>query len=232
MGDTPRSPLHAALSVLRGHWVPIRALGRRHRRRILKHLLTLTPRDRYLRFGYAASDAQVERYALSLDFSRDELLGVFNRRLDVVAMAHLAYSVPGPDVDTAEFGVSVLERYRGRGLGSRLFELACLHARNRECRYLLIHALSENQPMLRIAEKSGAWVEEVAEGSVSARLHLPEDTWRSHAEQALEDGLGELDFRLKMQAKQIQDFVGNLQSDSPERVGEDAPPAAPPESAS
>ncbi|MBH9551379.1 GNAT family N-acetyltransferase [Inhella gelatinilytica] len=231
MGDSHRSPLHAALAALRGHWVPIRALGRRHRRRILKHLLTLTPSDRYLRFGYAASDAQIERYALSLNFDRDELLGVFNRRLEVVAMAHLAYAPAGPDLDTAEFGVSVLERYRGRGLGSRLFELACLHARNRNCRYLLIHALSENQPMLHIAAKSGAWVEEVAEGSVSARLHLPEDTWGSHAEQAIEDGLGELDFRLKMQAKQIKDFVETLQADAPERVSEDAPPQQPPESA-
>ncbi|MBB5204661.1 RimJ/RimL family protein N-acetyltransferase [Inhella inkyongensis] len=222
------SPLRTALAALRGNWVPIRSLGRRHRRRILKHLLALGGPDRYLRFGYAASDGQIERYALSLEFGRDELLGVFNRRLELVAMAHLAYTLSGPEADTAEFGVSVLERYRGRGLGSRLFELACLHARNRNMRFLLIHALSENQAMLRIAEKAGAWVEEVAEGSVSARLHLPEDNWRSHAEQALEEGLGELDFRLKHQAKQLQDFVDSVQTEVRDLLGDDAPPPADP----
>lgn len=225
----PASPLRKAFSVWSGGWVPIRSMSRRHRRRVLKHLLALTPADRYLRFGYAAGDTQIERYALSLDFTRDEVLGIFNRRLDLVAMAHLAYTLSGPEVDTAEFGVSVLDRYRGRGLGSRLFQRACLHARNRNMSFLLIHALSENQAMLRIAEKAGAWQEEVEQGSVSARLHLPHDDWRSHAEQALEDGLGELDFRLKHQAKQLQDFVGSVQTEVRELLGDDRPPSPPSE---
>src|ERR1044071_9803676 len=53
-------------------WVPIRSLTSRHRSRILTHLLALDPRDRYLRFGHSASDAQIARYADSLDFDRDE----------------------------------------------------------------------------------------------------------------------------------------------------------------
>lgn len=228
--SAPASPLRSALAAWRGSWVPIRSLGRRHRRRILGHLLALSPADRYLRFGYAAGDHQVERYAQSLNFSRDELLGVFNRRLELVAMAHLAFSLGGAEADTAEFGVSVLQRYRGRGLGSRLFELACLHARNRDMRFLLIHALSENQAMLRIAEKAGAWAEAVEAGSVSARLHLPADNWASHAEQALEQGLGELDFRLKVQAKQMQEFVDSVQTEVRELLGDDRAPAPPPDS--
>src|SRR6218665_3946602 len=72
-------------------WVPIRSLARRHRRRIKEHLLSLSERDRYLRFGYPASDEQIGRYAMGLDFERDEVLGIFNRRLELVAMAHLAY---------------------------------------------------------------------------------------------------------------------------------------------
>jgi len=224
----PASPLRKAFAVWSGGWVPIRSLSRRHRRRVLKHLLALTPADRYLRFGYAAGDLQIERYALGLDFARDEVLGIFNRRLELVAMAHLAYTLTGPEADTAEFGVSVLDRYRGRGLGSRLFQLACVHARNRNMGFLLIHALSENRAMLRIAEKAGAWQEEVEHGSVSARLHLPHDDWRSHAEQALEEGLGELDFRLKHQAKQLQDFVDSVQTEVRELLGDDRPPPPPP----
>ena len=144
-------------------WVPIRSLERRHRHRIAAHLLLLTPEDRYLRFGYLASDEQINSYAMGLDFARDEVLGIFNRRLELVAMAHLAYQ-PLPNAQTpnapkqpmAEFGVSVLTRARGKGFGARLFEHAALHARNRGVDTMFIHALSENAPMLKIAQRHPA----------------------------------------------------------------------------
>ena len=75
-------------------WCPIRALAPRHRARILTHLLALDEADRHLRFGYAASDSHVGRYVDQLDFERDEVYGVFNRRLELVAMARLAVSLP------------------------------------------------------------------------------------------------------------------------------------------
>lgn len=212
-----------------GGWVPIRSLADRHRQRIAGHLLELGRDDRYLRFGHAATDAQIERYADSMDFERDEVFGIFSRRLELVAMAHLAY-LPDAELpaDTAEFGVSVLPRFRGCGLGKRLFQLACLHARNRQRRYLLIHALAENAAMLHIAQSAGAWVEEAEAGSVSSRLHLPDDSWASHVEEAVETGLGEIDFRLKRQARQVQEFVERLQSEVRDLLGDDAPPESEP----
>jgi hypothetical protein len=36
--------------------------------------------DRYLRFGYPANDEQIRRYVDQLNFDRDELFGIFNRR--------------------------------------------------------------------------------------------------------------------------------------------------------
>lgn len=205
-----------------GGWVPIRSLSRRHRKRIARHLLALEGQDRYLRFGYAAGDAQIERYALSIDFERDEVLGVFSRRLQLVALAHLAYPRPDAEMqDTAEFGVSVMPRFRGCGLGSRLFQLCCLHARNRQMRFLLIHALTENAAMLRIAERAGAWVEATEAGTVTQRLHLPEESLLSHMEEAMETGLGELDFRLKRGARQMQDLVDTVQAEVKELLGDD-----------
>ena len=58
------------------------------------HLLALEPADRYLRFGYAASDDQIRRYAEQLNFERDDIFGIYNRRLELIAMAHLAYTTP------------------------------------------------------------------------------------------------------------------------------------------
>jgi hypothetical protein len=87
-------------------------------------------------------------------------------------------------------------------------------------RYLLIHALTENQAMLRIAERAGAWREAVEVGNVTSRLHLPDDSWLSHVEEAMETQLGELDFRIKMQAKQVRDFVDSVQVEVKDWLGD------------
>lgn len=207
----PLAGARAALERL-STWVPIRSLARRHRRRIIEHLLALEPQDRYLRFGYPASDEQIRKYALSLDFARDEVLGIFNRRLQLIALAHVAYGqpVPGePQRTMAEFGVSVLAQSRSRGLGRRLFDAAALHARNRGIDTLFIHALSENRPMLRIAAAAGATVERDG-GESAAWLRLPKDTVGSRVEQALERHLGELDFQFKRQAQVLSEFVDGV----------------------
>jgi len=208
----PLASARAALERL-ATWVPIRSLARRHRRRLIEHLLALDPHDRYLRFGYPASDEQIRKYALGIDFARDEVLGIFNRRLQLIALAHLAYAQPlsgsAQERTMAEFGVSVLPGSRGRGLGRRLFDAAALHARNRGIDTLFIHALSENRPMLRIAAAAGALVERDG-GESAAYLRLPPDTFSSQVEQALERHLGELDFQFKRQAQVLGEFVDGV----------------------
>ena len=182
-------------------WVPIRSLVARHRARILAHLLALNESDRYLRFGYPASNAQIEQYVSRIDFERDEVFGIFNRRLQLIAMAHLAY-LGGVAETAAEFGVSVLPKVRGRGFGARLFDHAVLHARNRGVDTLVIHALSENRAMLRIARNAGASVQR--EGSESqAVLKLPPEDMASRVGQLVEDRAAELDYQLKVQARRM-----------------------------
>src|SRR6185295_6873112 len=180
-------------------WVPIRSLGPRHRERIAAHLMALDERSRYLRFGYVASDAQIRRYVDTLDFEHDEVFGIFNRRLELIALAHLAHR----DADTtrgraaaSEFGVSVLPKARRRGFGRRLFEHAMLHARNRHVETMFIHALSENTAMLKLARNAGATIER--EGSESeAWLKLPPDSIASHLDELLGERVAELDYRMK-----------------------------------
>lgn len=189
-------------------WVPIRSLSERHRPRILAHLLVLSEQDRYLRFGYAASDAQIAHYVDLIDFSRDEVFGIFNRRLELVAMAHLAMTPisPKPSRTEGEFGVSVLAKVRGRGYGARLFDHAVLHARNRHVDTLLIHALSENTAMLRIVRKAGSTVERDG-GESQARLKLPPDNLLSHVDAMVEDQAAELDYRLKVNARRVDGVI-------------------------
>ena len=51
--------------------VPIRSLGPTNRARIASHLLALDAQDRYLRFGYTATDEQIQRYVDRINFDQD-----------------------------------------------------------------------------------------------------------------------------------------------------------------
>jgi GNAT superfamily N-acetyltransferase len=190
-------------------WIPIRSLGPRHRGRIAAHLLSLKESDRYLRFGYLATDAQISKYVDTLDFEQDEVFGIFNRKLELIAMAHLAHSLsrrPAGYPAMSEFGVSVLPHARGRGLGARLFEHAMLHARNRGMQTLFIHALSENAAMLKIARNAGATVERAGSES-EAWLRLPPDTLASHVGEMVGQRAAELDYGLKRGARQVSGLL-------------------------
>jgi GNAT superfamily N-acetyltransferase len=197
-------------------WVPVRSLGPRHRTRIAAHLTSLDERSRYLRFGYVATDSQIGRYVDTLDFEHDEVFGIFNRRLELIALAHLAHLDADPARGreaASEFGVSVLPKSRRRGFGRRLFEHAMLHARNRHVQTMFIHALSENTAMLKLARSAGATIER--DGSESeAWLKLPPDSLASHLDQLLVDGAAEIDYRMKQQARRPDDG-----SAGPETVG-------------
>jgi RimJ/RimL family protein N-acetyltransferase len=190
--------------------VPIRSLGPSHRPRIEAHLLALDANDRYLRFGYAATDEQIRRYVEQLDFEDDEVFGIYNRKLELIAMAHLAFSRDPQASRCAEFGVSVLAKARGRGWGSRLFERAVIHARNEGVELLFIHALSENAAMIRIARKAGATLERFG-SETEAHLRLPPATLDTRVSELVVEQLAQTDYRLKRQAKTFWAFLAGVQ---------------------
>lgn len=202
-GAVRQLPQPAPDAPTRRDWVPIRTLGPRHRGRIARHLTALDGRSRYLRFGFPATDAQIARYVDTIDFENDEAFGIFNRHLELIAMAHLAHRSAEPgrgQPASSEFGVSVLPGARRRGFGSRLFENAMLHTRNRGIQMMLIHALSENTPMLNIARRAGATVER--DGSESqARLRLPPGSFASHIDALIGERAAEVDYQWKRHAR-------------------------------
>jgi GNAT superfamily N-acetyltransferase len=194
------------------HWVPIRDLKPRHRRRILDHLLSLDEHDRYLRFGFTAPLEQLGRYVASIDFRRDEVFGIFSRHLQLLAVAHLAAMPNGAVRGSAmEFGVSVLPAGRGKGLGLRLFKHAITHARNRGASHLIIHALTENAPMLHIASKAGAVVERHGQDA-EGWLKLPRDTVATHLDSSLQSWAAEVIYRVKYWTVHFGDWLRMLAS--------------------
>jgi GNAT superfamily N-acetyltransferase len=191
--------------------VPIRSLGGNHRARICAHLKALDAHDRYFRFGFSSTDAQIERYTDSLNFERDEIFGIYNRSLKLIAMAHLAYSSEDRSHAASEFGVSVLAPARGRGFGKRLFERAMMHARNEGVQKMFLHVLSENAIMLSIARKAGAKV--VRDGAESeAHLHLPPATVNTQVAEIVEEHMAQANYRMKVQAQQFRGWLDRLEA--------------------
>jgi GNAT superfamily N-acetyltransferase len=214
VGEDPKPPQPMLAAP---QWVPAKRLGERDRGAIAQHLLQLNADDRYLRFGHAASDEQIERYVNKLRMGSDQLIGVYNRQLQLVAMVHLAGPTVDVAVDEAELGISVSAHLRGKGYGKRLFEHAMLLCRNRGITTLRIHALSENRVMLHLAQSAGAQVER--DGSeAEAVLKLPRSNVATWWEAWLEDRAAYLDFTFKQ---------WSLDPDTPEAQTEEASAAVP-----
>ena len=73
-----------------------------------------------------------------------------------------------------------------------------------------IHALSENAAMLKIARNGGAQVQR--EGSESeAYLVLPQATLDSQVKGLLQEQMAEIDYQLKLQARQFREWLGLAQ---------------------
>ncbi len=177
-------------------WVPIRSLAARHRGRVCRHLLALGDEDRARRFGHLASDERIQHYTQQMDFDADALFGVFDRRLKLVALVHLAFQAHG---GAAEFGISLLPAVRGRGIGALLFEHAITLARNRSVHQLMIHLARDNAPMLAIVRRAGADL--AFNGSdAMATLPLARETLGSQMQEMLGRQAAELDYRMKSHA--------------------------------
>jgi RimJ/RimL family protein N-acetyltransferase len=193
-----------------GVLIPIAPLTEEHTPAILKHLMALSEHDRYLRFGYTATDGHIRSYVKNLNFSRDEIYGIFNRDLDILAMAHLALMKQPGHTFSSEFGVSVLASARGRGYGGRLFERAVIHARNEKVYQMYIHALSENAPMIRIARKAGATIERDG-AETEAFLRLPKRDLDSRVTELVADQFAKTNYSIKEDAKKFWDFLAKVQ---------------------
>jgi GNAT superfamily N-acetyltransferase len=190
-----RQPFSARRSL-----VPIRSLDSDHKERISHHLLSLNIHDRHSRFGYSANDQHIAQYVATLDFERDEIFGIYDRSLLLIAVAHIAYAIGDIYNSGAEFGVSVLPHARGRGYGARLFEHAATNASNRNVTQIFIHALSQNTPMINIATNAGARVERHGCES-EAFLQLPAPTLKSRLSEFVEEHAAQADYRIKVRTR-------------------------------
>ena len=184
---------------------PTRALSGANRPALQAHFLALGAEDRRLRFGQALDDARLRTYVDGIDFPRDTVPEVSNETLRLVGVAHVAHTE-----GHVEHGLSVLEDWRGRGVGAALMARGHLHARNGFVRMLFMHCLRENAAMMHLARKQGMRVA-VSAGEADAFLEIPRTDARSLAQGVMEEHVGLFDHALKTQvaaAKRVMDAMG------------------------
>ena len=195
--------------------VLVKALGKRDRRRVLRHFLALDKDDRLLRFGSMMADEQVTAYVNKIDYARDIVFGVYNTMFQLVGVGHLAFTSKEAHPDSihytdkekvAEFGVSVSKSARGQGIGTRLFERAAVHCRNVDVDTLYMQCLSSNRTMMHIAKKAGMEIQREY-GEADAHLHLPPPSPSSVLAEALEEQMAKIDYTFKSNARGVLKFL-------------------------
>ncbi|MET3117932.1 RimJ/RimL family protein N-acetyltransferase [Undibacterium sp. GrIS 1.8] len=206
----PPSPKPAAKSS-----VFVKELSEKDRRRILRHFLALKESDRLLRFGTYLPDEMITKYVQGIDFSRDKVFGVVSAHFRLVGVGHLAFAPREKEDEVsdkdkvAEFGVSVSENARGKGVGVKLFERGAIHCRNADVDTLYMHCLSSNQTMIHIAKKAGMEIHrEYGEADAYLKL-LPADA-ASIFKEAIQEQVASLDYTLKANTRAAVKWLENL----------------------
>ena len=173
--------------------IPILELWPSERPELYEHFLSLAAEDRRLRFGAPLGDATVREYVARIEFGQDAVFGVLDDELRLLGVAHVARSPT-----FAELGVSVLEGYRGRGIGGALLARAHLRARNWGMGALFMHCLTENAAMMRLARHQGMEIV-TQSGEADAWLKLPPADAGSHFGEVFAQRVALFDYALKSQ---------------------------------
>src|SRR5450830_1456665 len=195
----------------------VKELSPRARRHLLHHFLALEDKDRLLRFGSKLSDELVTRYVERLDFTRDTIFGVYDRKLRLLGVGHLAFApretsrISGATIKArvAEFGVSVAAAARGMGVGTKLFERGAMRCRNVDVDTLYMHCLSSNKVMMHIAKKAGMEIHrDYGEADAYLKL-LPADPG-SVMHEAWQEQVAMIDYIVKANLRALFKWVGKV----------------------
>jgi len=195
----------------------VKELSPRARRHLLRHFLALEEKDRLLRFGSKLSDELVTRYVENIDFSRDTIFGVYDRKMRLLGAGHLAFApreaspVSGATLKArvAEFGVSVSAAARGMGVGTKLFVRAAIRCRNADVDTLYMHCLSSNKVMMHIAKKAGMEIHRDY-GEADAYLKLQPANPVTLFQEAMEEQAAMLDYIIKANMRALFKWISRV----------------------
>jgi GNAT superfamily N-acetyltransferase len=137
-----------------------------------QHLKMLNAQDRATRFGYAASDYNIDQLILNILYHPEDH-HLFVAQVDdyAIGFTHLAKCANG-----WELAVSVASEYQGQGIANQLMASAIDWARTHGVNSLFMHCIRDNQRIQHLATKHGLHVIERSGGDITAQVNLPPPT--------------------------------------------------------
>ena len=151
-----------------------------HFRKLANHFIALTSGDRFLRFGWVATDVDIVAYVESLFVSAASVFAVAEPDGDISGVLHLEFARGG-----ANIGLSVSSWARNQGIGTSLLQRAGLLARARGVKTLFVRNLKFNSALQQLALRLGLNVAWTADALIE-RAKTPEPNG-AHVER---DGFG------------------------------------------
>ena len=136
------------------------------------HLKQLSAQDRFTRFGYSASDYNIDQLILHMLYNPDDHhLFMATHSPGPVGFTHLAKCN-----HDWELAVSVCSNFQGQGIGNQLMSYAITWARTHGVDSLFMHCIRDNQRIQHLATKHGLQVMERFGPDITAQVALPPPT--------------------------------------------------------
>ena len=173
-----------------------------HFRRLANHFMGLTSGDRFLRFGWVATDVDMVAYVESLFVSASSVSAVVEPDGDISGVLHLEFTAGGANV-----GLSVSSWGRNQGIGTLLLQRAGLLACAQGLKTLFVRNLNFNSALKQLALRLGMHVactpdalsrtrqtpepdgDDVERDALCGRITLVDDSLRSGWDEAVFDAL-------------------------------------------
>ena len=149
-----------------------------HFHKLASHFVSLTSGDRFLRFGWVATDVDIVAYVESLFVSAASVFAVVEPDGDISGVLHLEFTNGGANV-----GLSVSSWGRNQGIGTLLLQRAGLLVCAHGLKTLFVRNLNFNSALKQLALRLGMNV-----ACTSNALSIPRETPEPNGHDLERDG--------------------------------------------
>jgi GNAT superfamily N-acetyltransferase len=136
-----------------------------------RHLKNLSKEDRYSRFGYHASDYNIDQFILNMCYHpKDHELWYARTEEKRVGWGHMAKNNDG----TWELAVSVDEEHQRQGIADKLMSEMIVWAKFHHIPEVYMHCIETNRVIQHLAQKHELKTKERGDGERTSAIEVPE----------------------------------------------------------
>jgi N-acetylglutamate synthase-like GNAT family acetyltransferase len=170
------------------------------------HLKNLSEQDKFTRFSYKISDANVDQLILNILYSSEMhvLFAAIEESGETAGFCHLARCKG----DDWELAVSVNSDRQNSGIGNRLMSYAISYAKMHGIESVFMHCINDNKRIQHLAKKHGLRVVERDGCDITSHLKIPQPTFIEYAADFLKEQAEISSQMLELQKRWLSNFSG------------------------